>query len=47
MKNAFTKLYMNSQSELERGVRYRLADIERSEADAEVRQPAATIGGAT
>jgi hypothetical protein len=31
---------------LGRGVRYRLADIERLEADAEVRQPAATIGGA-
>jgi hypothetical protein len=31
---------------LGRGVRYRLADIERLEADAEVRQPGATIGGA-
>jgi hypothetical protein len=31
---------------LGRGVRYRLADIQRLEADAEVRQPAATIGGA-
>jgi hypothetical protein len=30
---------------LGRGVRYRLADIERLEVDAEVRQPAPTIGG--
>jgi hypothetical protein len=30
---------------LGRGVRYRLADIERLEADAEVRQPGAPIGG--
>jgi hypothetical protein len=30
---------------LGRGVRYRLTDIERLEADAEVRQSGATIGG--
>ena len=31
---------------LGRGVRYRLSDIERIEADADVRQSCATIGGA-
>jgi hypothetical protein len=35
-----------SPLKLGRGVRYRLADVERLEADAEVREPAATIGGA-
>jgi hypothetical protein len=30
---------------LGRGVRYRLSDVERLEADAEVRQPDASIGG--
>jgi hypothetical protein len=30
---------------LGRGVRYRLSDVEDLEADAEVRQPGATIGG--
>jgi hypothetical protein len=31
---------------LGRGVRYRISDVETLEADAEVRQPSATIGGA-
>jgi hypothetical protein len=30
---------------LGRGVRYRLSDVEHLEADAEVRQPGATVGG--
>jgi hypothetical protein len=30
---------------LGRGVRYRLSEVERIEADADVRQPGATIGG--